>query len=67
MLKIYEGVENHELYKVENDCDIINEDDKTFLIVRYIETVKGLNFNNEYYTGMISMKKVEVKLIAQGV
>lgn len=67
MLKIYEGVENHELYKVENDCDIINEDDTTYLIVRYIEKFQGLDFDNKYYTGMTSIKKVEVKLIALGV
>ena len=65
MLKIYEGVENHILYKVIDDLDIIKEDDKTYLIVRTV--FKQQEPYSIFNGGCFGIEKVEVKLIAQGV
>lgn len=65
MLKIYEGVENHILYKVVDDVDIIKEDNKTYLIVRTV--FKPQEPFSIFNGGCFGIEKVEVKLIAQGV
>lgn len=67
MLKIYEGVENHILYKVVDDVDIIKDEriGKTYLIVRTV--FKQQEPFSIFNGGCFGIEKVEVKLIAQGV
>lgn len=63
MLKIYEGVENHQLYKVVDDLDILKEDDKTYLVTR---TVFGEPYPYPGCYGCFCLDKVEVVEIARG-